>query len=276
MTTSIQRPGTLDVTVANPNNILYIIGNEVTDGSIRFIFESPDNEAHVEKRENGVWNDTSLRFSGASVLVGRDLKIEAAADFIKTSNPSGFAEHDVGLILHVPFGDEGTMFPHTPIVDALFMDVIFSGPVSEIIDTTITQVLAINFAQIIKSIVYEVGTIGASSEVVQTIYKGTDNTGSIIDRQNISAVDFLANTTAIIDLNSSIGFSDMHPTVFIELVSDNSFALKTDVGNNLILSLDTQTLEKRDLLYEDLILTNDLSFTFNNSLEFVYHEQFAP
>ena len=55
MTTSIQRPGTLDVTVSNPNNILYIIGNETTDGSIRFIFESPDNEAHVEKRENGVW-----------------------------------------------------------------------------------------------------------------------------------------------------------------------------------------------------------------------------
>lgn len=275
MTLEILTPGGgPDVTRRNRRETIYLKGDETTDGSIRIIIDANDNVATVELRTSGVWNKTSFRFSTGSVDIGLDLKLQAAADFLKTRNPSGFDTHDIALIPHIPFTPFGTLSPHTPITDTLKVEVFFSSPVSQVTSTTISQVYLIPFAQIIKGITFQAGTLSASNEVVMSTHEGTDNTGVLIDQRILPASKFLANNPVQIDFDSDIGFSENHVNIFIEMVSVNSFSLETDVGGNIITEFLTQRLETRDLLYEDLILTNDLSFPFANDLSFVFHNQF--
>jgi len=268
------RPSGVNVGVNNPGTTIYITGNESTDGSIRLILESGETIANIELRTSGIWNDTSLRFSSGSVEVGRDLKLEAAADFIKTENPSGFSVHSIALVPHIPFSSTGTIFPHTPIADVLADNVIFSTAISETSGTTISQTFSITSAQIIDTIEYEVGTVGATNEVRHTIYKGTDNTGSVISQMNLPASDFIANTTATIDFGSAFGFSDEHSDIFVEFVTDISFTLKTDSSGNILIKISSQQLETRDLLYEDLMLDENLGIMFNEELSPMYGIQF--
>lgn len=275
MTLAIQRPGGgPDVTRRNKRDVLYIKGDETTDGSIRIIISPADDDAHIELRASGSWNDTSFRFSSGSVEIGRDLKLQAAADFLKTQNPSGFDTHDIALVPHIPFTPNGTLSPHTPILDTLKTESFFTTPVSEIIATTISQVYTITFAQIINSIVYEAGSLSSSNEVEHSIYEGSDNTGVLISRKNLPASDFTANLPVLVEFDSDIGFSENHLNIFIEMVCVNSFSLKTDISGNIITEFETQALETRDLVYEDLVLGNDLSITFDNNLNFVFHQQF--
>lgn len=274
MPISVQRTSSLDVSQKNPNSILYITGDADTNGSIRIILDSEDTDSHIEMRASGVWNDTSFRFGSGSVEVGRDLKLEAAADFIKTNNPSGFDIHSTALIPHIPFNGTGTDFPHTPIVDIKADNVIFSTAASEISGTTITQTFAISSAQIIDTISYEVGTVGATAEVRHTLYKGTDNTGAVISRMNLPASDFAASTTTVIDFGSAFGFSDMHVDIFVEFITDTSFTLKTDSSGNILITLSSQQLETRDLLYDDLIFDESLGLVLTSDLNPVYSNQF--
>lgn len=51
----IQRPSSLDVSVSNPNDTLYIRGNEFTDGSHRIRYNAVDGFGNFETRVAGVW-----------------------------------------------------------------------------------------------------------------------------------------------------------------------------------------------------------------------------
>ena len=269
---TVTRPTTTDTT--NPDGILYIIGSANVDGSIRLIFTEGDDDAHIETRASGVWNDTDFRFSAESVEIGRDLKIEASADFIKTKNPSGFGIHSEALIPHIPFTGTGTLFPHTPVADVLADNIIFSIAVSEISGTTLSQTFPITSAQIISTITYEIGTIGATDDVQHTIYQGVDNTGSIIHRINLPASDLIADTSLIIDFGSAFGFSEQQDNIFVEFVTATSFALKTDVSGNILITLNSQQLETRDLLYDDLVFNTSLGLILDSSLNPIYVNQF--
>lgn len=271
---TIQRPPGINVSVNNPNGIIYVIGDADTDGSIRIILDSEDIFCHIEARANGVWNDDSFRFRAGSVEIGRDLKLQAAANFIKTNNPSGFSIHDTALVPHIPFNGTGTLFPHTPIVDVEAENVIFSTAVSEISGTTISQTFPITSSQIISTITYEVGTVGATSEVQHTIYKGTDNTGDIINLIHLPASDFVADTQIIIDFGKVFGFSETHADIFVQFTTDTAFALKTDVSNNILITLSSQQLETRDLWYDDIIFDESLNLVLTSDLTPVYHNQF--
>lgn len=275
MTLAIQTPGGgPDVTRRNKRDLLYLKGDDSTDGSIRFSVDTNDNIGVVELRTGGSWNKTTFRVSGDSIELGLDLKLEAAADFIKTQNPSGFDDHDIALIPHIPFTPFGTLSPHIPIADTLKLETFFSSPVSQITATTISQTYSIPFAQIIKAITFQAGTLSASDEVVLKIHEGLDNTGVLISETNLPASKFLANNPVLVDFNSDIGFSETHVNIFIEMTSINSFSLETDVGGNIITDFLTQRLETRDLLYENLTLSNELDLTFSNELELTFHNQF--
>lgn len=279
MPISIQRPSGPNVAVANSRATVYFsdgtfTADENTDESIRLFYDPSDGFLVVRKRASGVWNDSSFRSSSGSLMVGRDLKIEAAADFIKTNNPSGFDIHSTALIPHIPFSDTGTGFPHTPITDVTADVVIFSTAVSEISGTTIGQTFTITSSQIIKLITYEVGTVGATSNIQHTIYRGTDNTGDILSRMNFPASDFPAETSVPIDFGSAFGFSDMHADIFVEFITDTSFTLKTDVSGDILITLNSQQLETRDLLYDDLIFTESLGLVLTSDLNPIYTNQF--
>jgi len=62
---------TVDVSVNNPNECIYIKGDENTDGSVRICSTEADPTSHIELRTNGVWNDTSFRFVSTSTSSAR-------------------------------------------------------------------------------------------------------------------------------------------------------------------------------------------------------------
>lgn len=271
-----------DVTRRNKRSIIYLLsvtpapdisGDSDPDGSIRWVFTPGDDVSHIEAKENGVYNDTGLRLGPGSLEVGRDLFIGAAASFVRTTNPSIIDGHSEALLPHIPFDDDGTGFPHTPITDKLTTDVIFSGAVSEVSGTIIGQVFVSTISRMIKTIFHEVGTVGASAPITYSIYVGTDNTGFLVERELIPTADAAANTTLTIPFNFEQGLR-ANTTYFIELVSDNSFTLKTDVGSNILMTIDEEELSDLDLVTENLVLNNDLDHVWDNSLNPVYSNPF--
>jgi len=73
----VNRPSGTDVSVRNPRDGIYIKGDADTDESIRLLLDSTATIAHMERRADGVWNDTGLRLSAASIELGRDFIISA-------------------------------------------------------------------------------------------------------------------------------------------------------------------------------------------------------
>lgn len=282
----VQHPaGGPDVTRRNRRGFIYFKGDEFTDGSVRGAVhpEASDHaesdELHFEERQDGVWNLTSIEISGESLHIDKDMKLEAAADFLKTVNPSGIAPHGTALIPHTPFittdPGSGTRFAHTPVAGPLIVEDFVTDPVSQVISTTIGQIYNINIPQIISTLTFKTGTLAASNPIIFTIFKGSDNTGVAITSKHLPTSLFPANSDVVIDLGSSIGFSDLHPTIFIEFRSpNNNFSLETDSVGAVVMSALAQELQVRDVVYDDLAIGADLSLIFANDLSLVYRNQF--
>lgn len=274
--------GGVDVTRRNKRAIIYLlsvdpapaIGDDTDpDGSIRWLKTPGDTFSHLETKLDGVYNDTGLRINAGTLEIGRDLFLGAAASFIRTTNPSVIDGHSETLLPHIPFDDDGTAFPHTPISNKLATDVIFSGAVGEASGTTIDQVFVSTIARMIKTIFHEVGGVGASAPVQYSIYVGTDNTGFLVLRETLAIDQLLANTTLEIDFNFELGLRQ-NTTYFIELISDNSFTLKTDSGGNILMTIEEEELRDLDLVTENLMLDEDLNLIFDESLNPMYSVRF--
>lgn len=262
-----------DVTRRNKNDILYIKGDENTDGSIRLIF-SDKEFAGIQLRAGGVFNDTSFRISSSSLQVGLDLTISAAASFIETFNPSIADEHQRALVPHITFDDSGTATsPHTAVLKPLDPSVIFGPAISQVTSTSIGINFNTTHARIIETLFHEVGTIGATQPVKHSIYVGTDNTGLLIKETNLGINKVLADQPLALQFNRDVGLRNNSP-YFIELTSPVAFSLKTDSGGNPLLAFLEQELGILNMVTENLIWNNDLNHVLNNSLDPVYSNQF--
>jgi len=268
------RPSIIDVTRQNNKQILYIIGDENTDGSIRFVFTDGDTVAHIEARANGVFNDTGFRISSSSLDVGLDLTISAAASFIETFNPSVADEHQRALIPHITFDDNGTATsPHTAVLKGLEPSVIFGPAVSQVTSTSIGINFNTTHARIIKTLTHEVGTIGATAAVNHSIYVGTDNTGLKVKNTNLGINQVVADQPLLLQFNFDVGLRNTSP-YFIELTSSAAFSLKTDSGGNPLLKFNEEELGTLNMVTENLVYDNDLNLVLDNSLNPVYSNQF--
>ena len=272
-----------DVTRRNGRGTLYIkSGGAITaddgfndpNGSIRIAFDSVDKFVHIELKEDNVYNDTGFRFSKGSVDLGRNLILEATAHFLKTENSQGTDHHASALIPHIPFSDTGSDFAHVPVVDIVETIDKFINPFSEINNTVIGQVHLLVLPQIIQTITFQVGSAEATSQVTLKIFQGINNSGELIEQTRISPIFVNANTPLVVDFGSNFGFSEENVNIFIELSSANSFSLKTDVGGNVITSFLTQELKQIDMVLDELVLAEDLSFIFTNNLDFITHNRF--
>ena len=284
------RPASLDVTRRNRSGAIYIKGDADTDKSQRMVFEDAVDPLtrghrdiiHFERRDGGiggVWKDTSILVNASgSLQLGPDMHLEAAADFLKTLNPSGQAPHGVALIPHTPFINtdpgSGTLFAHSPVCGPLIIEEFVTGESSEIIADVIGQFYDINIPQIIKNITFKTGSVAPIAPVFMGIFKGTNNTGSVIHTEEFKASDFPVNGDFVVDFNSDIGFSNLHPVIFIEFLSTNNLSLKTDVNDMVLMTAEAQELQVRDVIYDDMALGLDLSLIFANDLSIVFRNQF--
>jgi len=285
MSLVIEQPSSgVDVTRRNGRGTLYVkTGGAVTaddgsndpDGSIRIAFDAADKFSHIELKKDGVYNDTGFLFSEGSIDLGRNLILEATAHFLKTENSQGTDHHASALIPHIPFSDTGSDFGHVPVIDIVETLDKFINPVGEINNTVIGQTHLLVLPQIIKTMTFQVGSTGATSQVTLKIFQGVNNSGELIDRKRISPIFVNANTPLVVDFGSNFGFSEENVNIFIQLESANSFSLKTDVGGNVITSFLTQELKQIDMVLDELVLSNDLSLTFTNELNFITHNRFS-
>lgn len=201
----LQRPSTLDVTRRNPRNIVYLFGDEFTNGSRRLVFTTGETVIHLEERADDVWNDSGIRTSPKTLELGRDLFLSAGFTYIETASPSGTATEDRTLIPHIQFDDNGTngnFQPHSPVTNPLTNFPIFTTAASEETSTLIDQGFNIAFRRIIKTIVHQLGTTAGTAEVQHSIFLGTDNTGFLISQINVPPATFVANdalTASVID-----------------------------------------------------------------------------
>ena len=258
---------------ANRSRIVYLNGDDTTDGSIRIMLNSGEIVSHIEARKDGVWNDTSFRFASSSVFIGRDFTLSAAAGFIETKSLSTLGILIQSLVPETQFTDIGTEQPKTPILKAREEFVIFTDPVSETIGNIIGINLGASATKVLGSSRHEVGSVGASSSVTVSLHKGVDNTGFLIDRRVLPPVMLLANTALVIDYFKEVGFLAGDP-IFMEFASSSAISLKTDAADNPLTIIDGQEMSTLELLTENLIYDIGLNYILDSSLNPVYSNQF--
>lgn len=280
-----------DVTRRNKRGILYITtdptvipdsGEADPDGSIRIVFNSVDpptdsgeKVAHIELKANGVYNDTGFRFASSSVSLGFDLQASAVGGYIETVNNSEIDEHLKALIPHMQFNETGTFgSAHMPILDERQDFDVLPGPATgEILSTTIGQAFSGDPSKVLHSSTHQVGSINSTAPIEVSYYKGTDNTGSLLNRLNLPAGSMVAGEPLVITYDSDFGFENDHE-IFFEFISTSNIALKTNAAGNVLTVHNGHTLEELDVVLDELILANDLSITFDNDLHLVIHNRF--
>lgn len=261
------------VTQGNSFNTLYIKGDADTDGSIRIVFQEGEDNANIERRASGVWNDTGFRFASSSVQIGRDMTLSAVAGFLETNNPSAILGHVKGLIPHIEFDDDGTSQLTTPILDAEGFIDVYIDAVGQAEGTVIGVNLGEVPSRVIEHSFHEVGTIGASASVDVKFFVGTDNTGVLFNKRTLPASDLIANTQLDINYDNDLGIEDAS-NIFMEFSSDEEFSLKTDVSGNVLTTHETHELATMGVLTENIIYDNDLDHILDNDLNPVYANQF--
>lgn len=65
--------GPHDLTFQNPSGVVYLLGNEFTDGSVPEAGEA--DVPHLELRTNGIWANTGLLLSPETLFLGDDVSL---------------------------------------------------------------------------------------------------------------------------------------------------------------------------------------------------------
>ena len=270
----IQRPGTLDVTHSNPRRTLYLVGDENTDGSVRFFLDGNEMVAHAESRENGVWNDAPFRTSAKSLEIGRDLFLSAGFSFIETGSFSTSTTEERTLIPHIVFTEEGTALLHTPILKGEETFIVDSGAVFQIVSTKITQGFTLPSRRLIKTITHLVGSVSATEEVLHSIYLGTDETGFLISQIRVPASELPANTPWALDFDYALGL-EANQSIFTVTESNADISLQVDASFNIVTTMVAQVLGEIDIYTDNRVFNNDIDGVMDLNLNPVYGNQFV-
>jgi len=251
--------------VAGSNqSVLYIEGDEFTDGSRRIIIDLLDNTATVESRATGVWNPGELQLAQGSLLLGREVKLSALGQHILITNPV----EDQRIVLDQGFNDFGTGFPQSTILAPLIVRLVIQPDDSEELVLTEHTSAIVPVALNLSSVAYlKTGSVGATDDVSLVFSEGIPPNDIIFFKQNFPASEFPANTEVVIDMTPGVNF-DANVQINGFISSETAFALRYDTTSTFLwFALDTQQQGDEDLLTETLVLANDLSITFSNELE---------
>ncbi len=231
-------------------------------------------EAHIEQKNDGVWNDAGFRVGPTSLNLGRDLKLGAVSGFIKTTSISQSVQHDEALIPHIQFDELGTEFTHSPILDKQEDFIVFDGPVvGEVTGKVIGQVFSSAFNRALSSATHITGPIAATFPVTISYYKGIDNTGPLVSRLNIPASAMPANTEFTLLYNDDFGF-ERAQDIFFEFVSDSIISLAVNASGEVITTQKGHIQDSIDILTSNLMLNENLGIMFNEDLSPMFAIQF--
>ncbi len=297
MPIQFQEAGVHDVSKSNPRDIVYIKGNETTDGSIRFRFitrvppDPQEPDAHIELRNAGVWNDTGMIFSSMSINLGRDLSVSAVGEFLQTflasSDPLLQTKSLYGHIPYHPFsGTEpnpslnppATGFPIMPVLDFPQLFEVFpnTGPFGDITGTTITIVFPTLPARVLTQAQHFVGSIGATAEIEITYAQN----GVILNRFMIPK-EKMDTPLELIELDFPEGFGLDGSGIVQTFTSVNTISLRLNVSGDKITRHDAFPQSTQDIILEEFVISDDPdlvvpepSIVFADDASFVTNNRF--
>jgi len=252
-------------TTSNPFDVLYLKGDETTDGSIRLIVDTLSDTATIEVRADGVWNLGELLLAQGSLNLGRDIRLSAAGHHVLVTD---LVVPEQLFLLEVPYDDTGTGFPRTQIMTEKLIRRIQqpdnSGALT--VATHTASIAAVN--EVLTTLLYlQTGATAASAEASLVLTAGVPPNDVVFFQKNFPASQFPANSEIQIEMAPGVEF-DPGEQINITLSSANAFTILYDSTLTIPwFALDFQQLGHEDLLTETLVLSNDLSLTFSNDLE---------
>lgn len=245
----IQRPPGVNVGVNNPGTIVYVTGNESTDGSIRYeIVDFNGNPvAEIQERAGGVWSPASLKTGPNSVIVGTVLSLSAAGGNLITLDNTDLAH------FHARSATEnGVTTTLANIVNAIefFEHVIFrSDDSTEFTGTLIeNQVLGNAIHLITEKFFFKTGSTAATQPVRIQAWDGIGDGGTLIFDQTYPFVEIPKNSEIGLALEGFLEFA-VGADTFTRITSDADFSLLTNPAKDAWwLAVDLSTIKNDDLL----------------------------
>ena len=278
MTTETQSPsGGPDLSFRNPRDRVFVQSNEDGDSNtkegFRFIIKLVNGKNTVTvqaRRLNGAYNDSAIATGANSVNIGPALTASATGRFIRTTDSAEPNDKPSSLIPETPFNDFGSAFHEVPVVDVKRTSSVFPGPpVSEIINTTISQLIAPTTDEVVESATHQTGSLAATADVQYSIYAGPTNSAPLIFEFNFPATTFPANQTVLIDFGLSVRFHK-NLTHLLELTSVNSLSLETDASNNILTDFQLHDFKTLTGVTDNFIVSKQLDVMLNKNLEPMY------
>lgn len=263
-----------DVTVENPIGVLYTYGHEFKDGSVRQITGVDPLNVRFRARAAGVWNNTGIEVSGATIHIDHDLRLGSAGDHIRITDANGEIQ---ALIPHINYtdADGSDVSMHVPLQSALSPPRIFQPDFS--VDNVATfhewaappatgEVLA-------KTVIFKTGAIAATEPVIVRFYKGEDANGQLFFEQAYSTSIFPANVTISLSL---IGLVDIFSgdIIFHEVSSDAAFSLLGDSSDVPWHGHTEYDIVEEEVVLTNLTLSDELEITFDDEDNFVVASPF--
>lgn len=174
------------------NSVLYVRGDEDTDGSIRVTPDTgTDEQMEVQLRKNGLWNDTGLQIAASTIHMGRELLVSAAGEYLYTRDQSLSLQT---LHPHREFANAaGTKdFTHIPTLAAPVADFVLQGDDTGVITVTSASALQFSGISTARRLLTAFGfksTQAATSAAKVTIRRDS-HTGSIFYQRSYPASIF--------------------------------------------------------------------------------------
>lgn len=286
MTIVVQKPiGGPDVTRRNKRDRIFIQSDETGQDNaregFRFIIVTSQGKTQIQaqsRRLTGntqrVWNPAKLLTGSNSVEIGPNLTVSATGRFIHTNDAAEPNEKPDSLIPEVPFNQFGSAFLEVPVLDVMRIKSAFPGPgVSQIINTTISQLYTPTTDEVVESALHQTGTLAATNDVQYSIYAGPTNSAPIIFQLNFPASTFAANQTAIINFGLSVRFH-RNLTHLIELTCVNSFSLETNASGDVLTDFDLHDFKTLGGITDNWIRNKNLIGMVNKNLKPMYAKRF--
>lgn len=234
------------VTKGNDSSVLYIKGDEFTDGSIRFVVDFSDKNGEIQHRTSGIWESTGFRLAAGTLFLERDISLSSIGSHLQTESvESGIKT----LVSHIAFDDTGTSVPHTPILGQRLNRVVFSSNETgeDVFTKFELETSGINTG-FRYNYYFKTGSVAATSPVTMTLSKGHAPGGIIFFQKVMPASQWSANTEVVIDLGHGISIT-VDQEILLTIESANNFSLKGSqaAGGNFF-ALDFQPLSNEDLV----------------------------
>lgn len=205
----------------NNKNILYLLGDEHTDGSIKL--SSVSGMTIIGSKIDGIWQPAPLE--SMENWMGQNVGITGIGHHLVTEFSDG---HPLHFHAHSEFDGELSI-ADTKIVHVfqyIQRSIVVPDNSGEWVGTSYTYNYFSTDHRMFQRVYYQTGAIAARENVTFQVWEGTGETGNLIFDQTYLPSNFSADTEIIVAARGFIEFNE-GINYFVKISSDVNFSLKT-------------------------------------------------